>query len=121
MVVVDEDAIKVLEWLEKLPLFFPAGIANVRGTGKAELFAESVMTAPPAGAGPLKVKINVAFDPLVTLAGLMLKEVNLGRPAAAPTVCSASGSMARSHTWWERLYLIRCPTKVCSKNVADDL
>jgi hypothetical protein len=52
---------------------------KVDGTGKAVLFAERPMTAPPDGAGPLNVIVTVALDPVVTVAGEIAMDCRVGR------------------------------------------
>ena len=54
------------------------------GTVNAGLLAESVITAPPAGAGPVRLKSSVAFAPLATVPGVIAREANVGRSAAGP-------------------------------------
>jgi hypothetical protein len=41
---------------------------------------ESVIVAPPDGAGPVSVNDSVAFAPLVTVLGLIEKPMSVGRP-----------------------------------------
>ena len=51
--------------------------------------ADKPITAPPEGAGPLRVNDNVALDPLVTVLGLIENPVSVGRPVVAVTVTLA--------------------------------
>ena len=57
----------------KLALVWPAGTTYGDCTGNAvELPLPTSTCAPPAGAGPLKVKVNVTVPPEVTVDGLMV-------------------------------------------------
>jgi hypothetical protein len=77
-VVVVVALITVLDCAEKLALLCPAGTLNVEGTGKAVLFSERLMVAPPDGAGPLSVTVTVAYCPDATVLGLMESPVRVG-------------------------------------------
>lgn len=48
------------------------------------MLADKAITAPPEGAGLLRVKDNVALDPLVTVLGLIENPVSVGRPGIVP-------------------------------------
>src|SRR5579862_7991847 len=50
----------------KVPEVLPAAIVKEAGTCAAELALESVTTAPPVGAGPLKVTVPVRLLPPYT-------------------------------------------------------
>jgi hypothetical protein len=76
-VVVVVAVIAVLDCAEKLALLCPAGTVKVEGTGKAVLFSERLMVAPPDGAGPLSVMVTVADCPAATVPGLIESEVNV--------------------------------------------
>ena len=74
------EVIVVLDCTEKLVLLWPAGTVKIEGTGKAALFEERLIVAPPEGAGALSVNDSVAFAPLATVLGLIEKPVRVGRP-----------------------------------------
>jgi hypothetical protein len=58
----------------------PAGIVTVEGTLAAVLLLESVMTAPPEGAGLLKNTVPLEDSrPPTTLDGLRLSEERMGK------------------------------------------
>jgi len=59
----------------KFALAAPAGTVTLEGTvATAVLLLESVTTAPPTGAGALRVTVPVDALPAGTLVGLRLKE-----------------------------------------------
>ena len=63
----------------------PAGTTMLAGTvATLGLLLERLMTAPPAGAGPLSVTLPVEVDPPLTLAGLRVSAVSVGSVGAAP-------------------------------------
>ncbi len=66
----------------KVALVAPAGtVTPLAGTLAAALLLDSVMTAPPLGAGPFRVTVPVGEEVApVTLAGLRLRGCRL-RPA----------------------------------------
>jgi hypothetical protein len=58
----------------------PAGTVKLEGGGKAlVLLEEREMVAPVPVAAPLRVNASVAVPPLLTLAGVMVKPVRVGR------------------------------------------
>ena len=59
----------------KLPVVAPAATVTLAGTTAAELSLASVITTPPAGAGPLIVTVPVDPVPPWTLVGLKASEV----------------------------------------------
>lgn len=65
----------------KVALVLPAGTVTLEGTlAAAALLLESVISAPPAGAGPLSVTVPVEdCKPPTTLAGFNVSEVTVGR------------------------------------------
>ncbi len=60
--------------IAKLALVEPASTVTVPGTLAAELLLDSVITAPPAGAGALSVTVPVTALPPLTLVGFTLTE-----------------------------------------------
>jgi hypothetical protein len=85
-VVVVVALITVLDCAEKLALLCPAGTLKVEGTGKAVLFSERLMVAPPDGAGPLSVTVTVAYCPDATVLGLMESPVRVGSATVTVTL-----------------------------------
>ena len=62
-----------------LAVVAPADMVRLDGTGKAELLVVARLTcAPLAGAGPFKVTVTVADDPLVIVDGLIATLVKVG-------------------------------------------
>jgi hypothetical protein len=53
-------------------------MVKLEGTGKAVLFSERLMVAPPDGAGPLRVMVTVADCPDDTVLGLIESPVRGG-------------------------------------------
>jgi hypothetical protein len=53
-------------------------MVKLEGTGKAVLFSERLMVAPPDGAGPLSVTVTVAYCPDDTVLGPMESPVRVG-------------------------------------------
>jgi len=63
-------------------LVVPAGTVTLAGTAAtAELLLERGISAPPAGAAPIKVTVPIEAMPPVTLAGLRLNEERAGAGA----------------------------------------
>jgi hypothetical protein len=59
----------------KLALLAPAGTVTLAGTAATPvLLLERETTAPPAGAGPLRVTVPVEDVPPVTLVGLSVND-----------------------------------------------
>ena len=59
-------------------LVLPAATVTLPGTVAAVLLSVNVTTAPPEGAGPVKVTVPVELLPPVTLVGLTLRELTPG-------------------------------------------
>lgn len=60
----------------KVTVAEPAGTVTLAGVVELALLSESVTTAPPAGARPVKVTVPVEGLPPVTAVGLMATEVS---------------------------------------------
>ncbi len=73
----------------KVALVAPAGtVTPLAGTLAAALLLDSVMTAPPLGAGPFRVTVPVGEEVApVTLAGLRLREEGTGGTTVSAAVC----------------------------------
>jgi len=70
-------------------LLAPAGMNMLEGTLAAPLLLERVISAPPAGAGALRVTVpRDACAPPTTLDGLRVSELSVG--AGAGTGCTVS-------------------------------
>jgi hypothetical protein len=68
----------------KVALVAPAGTVTLEGTCAAPLLLESWTTAPPAGAGPLRVTVPVTEPrPPTTLAGFTVSVETVGRGIGA--------------------------------------
>jgi hypothetical protein len=67
----------------------PAGTVTLAGTTADGLLSESVTTAPPMGAVPLRVTVAVDVSPPITLAGLSVTEdaTVTGALIASAAVC----------------------------------
>ena len=64
----------------KVALLLPAGTVTLEETLAAPLLLESVICAPPAGAGPLNVTVPVEdCRPPTTLVGFNVSEETVGR------------------------------------------
>ena len=71
----------------KVALDAPAATVTDAGTWAAAVFElVKVTTAPPAGAGPLRVTVPVEDAPPTTEAGLTLTPLNAADPPGAVTV-----------------------------------
>jgi hypothetical protein len=70
-------------------LLLPAATVTVAGTVAAGSLLPSVITAPPAGAGPFRVTVPVELPPPVTLAGFKLKELRDAGNTVNIEVCVA--------------------------------
>ena len=70
-------------------LLAPAGMNTLEGTLAAPLLLERVISAPPAGAGALRVTVpREDCAPPTTLVGLSVNELSVG--AGAGTGCTVS-------------------------------
>ena len=68
----------------KVALLAPAGTITLEGTLAAPLLLESVIVAPPAGAGPVSVTVPVEdCIPPTTLEGSSVSEERVGRGGGA--------------------------------------
>jgi hypothetical protein len=73
----------------KVALVAPAGTVTLEGTLAAPLLLESMICAPPAGAGPLKVTVPVEnCTPPRTLEGLSVNEETVGEGGVAGATVS---------------------------------
>ena len=89
------DAVTALVLTVNIALVAPAAIVTLAGTlAAAVLLLDSVTCAPPDGAGPLKVTVPVEEFPPVTLAGLIVKEVRVGRGGGAGVTVSEADRVA---------------------------
>ena len=62
----------------KVALVLPAATVTLAGTVAAEvLLLDKEITAPPAGAGALRVALPVEVPPPTTLVGLKVSELNV--------------------------------------------
>ena len=72
----------------KVTLLLPAGTVTLEGTLAAALLLESIICAPPRGAGPLRVTVPVEdCTPPTTLVGFNVSEETVG----GVTVSEADG------------------------------
>ncbi len=72
---------------EDVAVAWPAGMKRLAGAGNAAgLLAFSVTVAPVAGAGPLRVAVNVAACPLVMNNGFIVRLVSDGKSGGVVTV-----------------------------------
>lgn len=65
----------------------PAATVTLVGVCATALLSETVTTAPPAGAGPLKVTVPVEDLPPTTAVGLKVKELSTGGFTVSVAVC----------------------------------
>ena len=83
--VTDVEAVTLLVLTVNVALLTPAATVTLAGTvAAAVLSLESETTAPPLGAGPLRVTVPVEGDPPVTLIGLSAIEESAGEPGGPP-------------------------------------
>lgn len=93
----------------KLAEMAPAGTVTFVGTLAAPLLLESITTAPPAGAGPLKASVACDVRPPATVVGFSCSEASVGRGDGSPPpafaqyiapvfVFTPSGSIVPPHT-----------------------
>ena len=69
----------------KVALVCPAGMVTVAGTDASGEFDDSVMTIPPAGAGPFKVALIVALvPPKIVVEPVVLRPLNFGAATMKP-------------------------------------
>ena len=73
------EAATALVLIGKVALVAPAGTSTLEGTLAAPvLLLESMICAPPAGAGPLRVTVPVEESPPITAEGLSVSEERVG-------------------------------------------
>ena len=69
----------------KVALVCPAGIVTVAGTDASGEFDDSVMTIPPAGAGPFKVAMIAALvPPKIVVEPFVLRPLKFGAATTNP-------------------------------------
>jgi hypothetical protein len=79
----------------KFALVAPAGTVTLKRTLAAPLLLESMICAPPEGAGPLSVTVPVEDSkPPITLEGLSLSEESVGRGEGAGATVSEADLLA---------------------------
>jgi len=102
----------------RLAVFWPARTTTLAGKGNAALLLTMATTAPPAGAAALSVRLSVAAEPPLTLAGDTDTELSVGKGAAGVIVMPA--------VWVPPLYFAMIVTGVdeettaaCADTIAD--
>jgi len=78
------DAVTALVFTVNVALVAPAATATLEGTAAADALLESLTTAPPLGAGALRVTVPVEEAPPVTLGGLSVMEDRVTDPCPPP-------------------------------------
>lgn len=79
------DAVTVLVLTVNVPLVYPAMTVTLDGTVAADALLERLTTAPPLGAGPLRVTVPVEEDPPLTLVGLTANADSVPEPGGLLT------------------------------------
>jgi hypothetical protein len=74
------EAVTALVFTVNVALVAAAATVTLAGTVAEALLLERVTTAPPLGAGPLRVTMPVEGDPPVTLFGLSATEESVTGP-----------------------------------------
>jgi hypothetical protein len=76
-IVTDVDQYTLRVVIVKVALVLPLATVTVAGTAATDLLLlDNETTAPPLGAGPLRVTVPVELLPPLTVVGLTLKELN---------------------------------------------
>jgi len=71
----------------KVALVAFAATVTLPGTCAAALLLDNATTAPPAGAGPVRVTVPVEDEPPVTDVGFKLRENGVGALTVNPADC----------------------------------
>jgi len=85
VIVAGVDAVTVLVLTVNVPVEYPAMTVTLDGTVAADALLERFTTAPPLGAGPLKVTVPVEEDPPLTLVGLSASADSVPEPGGLLT------------------------------------
>ena len=80
------DAVTVLVLTVNVPLVYPAMTVTLDGTVAADALLDRFTTAPPLGAGPLKVTVPVEGDPPLTVVGLRASADSVPEPGGLLTL-----------------------------------
>ena len=89
MIVAGVDMVTALVLTVNVALVAPAATVTLAGTVATDALLERFTTAPPLGAGPLRVTVPVEEEPPVTLLGLSKTEDRVGGVPAGVTVSVA--------------------------------